>query len=140
MRAVTLKTEYMQNPCGIDILKPRLSWLCEDGLRQTAYEIHACCGDRELWNSGRIESGKMYAFPEAALTSRERVEWRVRLWDENGDVGPWSEDASFEMGLLEQGDYSARWINPELECDPSVHKPASYLRKRFTVPAGFGRG
>ena len=97
MRAVSLKTEYMQNPCGIDIAKPRLSWLCEEGLRQTAYEIRAVSGATEIWNSGLVESGKMSAFPDAALQSREHVEWRVRLWDENGSEGPWSEAASFDI-------------------------------------------
>ena len=139
MRAVSLKTEYMQNPCGIDILNPRLSWLCKDGLRQTAYEIRALSGEREIWNSGRVESGNMYAFPEAALTSREHVEWCIRLWDEKGEAGEWSKTASFEMGLLERKDYCAQWINPELDCDPLVHKPASYLQKRFTIPAAFDR-
>lgn len=137
MRAVSLKTEFMRNPCGIDIVKPRLSWLCEDGLRQTAFEIRAVCGETECWNSGRIESNKMYAFPAASFRSRERVEWRVRLWDENKVAGDWSEAASFEMGLLKREDYSAKWINPELDCDPAIHKPANYLRKRFTVPAAF---
>ena len=115
MYAVSLKTEYMLNPSGIDIVKPRLSWLCEDGLRQTAYEIRAVSGERERWNSGRIESNKMYAFPAVSFQSREHVEWRVRLWDENGSPSSWSESASFEMGLLEQGDFIAKWINPKLE-------------------------
>ena len=137
MRAVSLKTEYMRTPCGIDIVKPRLSWICADGFRQTAYEIHAVSGGTELWNSGRIESSKMYAFLETGLQSRQLVEWRVRLWDENGETGTWSEAAFFEMGLLKREDYAAQWINPEPACDPTVHKPASYLRKSFSVPYQF---
>ena len=41
MRATRLKCEYLKDPVGIDILRPRLMWNCEGGLRQTAYEIEA---------------------------------------------------------------------------------------------------
>ena len=30
MKAVRLKTEYLQDPLGIDIPHPRLFWTCED--------------------------------------------------------------------------------------------------------------
>ena len=41
MNAVNLKTEYLRNPLGIDIVRPRFSWNCEDGQKQTAYQIVA---------------------------------------------------------------------------------------------------
>lgn len=31
-------------------------------------------------------------------TSRLRVNWKVKLWDENGLEGEWSEPAFFEIG------------------------------------------
>lgn len=137
MKAIRLKTEYMYNPVGIDIRTPRLTWNCDGGVRQTAYEIRAAAGGREIWNSKKTESRNMYAFFGEELCSRDRVCWQVRLWDEDGHPGPWSEEAFFEMGLLGQEDYAAKWINPELACDPKIHKPASYLRKRFAVEEGF---
>ncbi len=137
MRAIELKTEYMKDPCGIGIARPRLSWLCAGGARQTAYEVEAVCGGKTVWSSGAVQGSAMHAELGAPLHSRDRVRWRVRLWDETGAVGPWSEDAVFEMGLLEQSDYLAQWINPELTCDPAAHKPASILRKSFAVPEGF---
>ena len=135
MKAIALKTEMMPNPVGIDVPRPRLSWNCADGVRQTAWEIRAYAGDRLCWSSGRVPGGAMSADFGAVLRSRERVRWQLRLWDENGEDGPWSEEAFFEMGLLEQSDYAAKWIDPELTRDPEVHKPASYLRKRFTLAA-----
>ena len=36
MKAVRLKTEYLQDPLGIDIPHPRLFWTCEDGITQSA--------------------------------------------------------------------------------------------------------
>lgn len=36
MNAIRLKIEYLKNPIGIDIVKPRLFWNCAGGTRQTA--------------------------------------------------------------------------------------------------------
>ena len=75
----------------------------------------------------------MHAVLEGNLKSRQQIIWKVRLWDETEAVGEWSESASFEMGLLESKDFTAKWINPELTSEPDKHKPAAYLRKAFTV-------
>ena len=107
MRAIALKTEFMTSPIGIDIPRPRLTWNCEGGLRQTAYEIRAYRNGVECWSSGRVESAEMAALFGAGLASRDRVRWQSRLWDENGVPGEWSE-ACFEMGLLDRQDYLAR--------------------------------
>ncbi len=142
MRAIVCKTEYLRDPIGIDIPNPRLSWLCTDGKTQTAYEIKACLGDVEAWNSGKVSGNQMSALYDGpALQSRDRICWQVRLWDESDAVGEWSEPAVFEMGLLRKEDYRAQWILPELEMDPEIHKPASYLRKTFVLerPASSAR-
>ncbi len=47
MNAIRLRTEYLQNPIGIDIRHPRLQWICEGGVKQTAYQIGT-----EKWDSG----------------------------------------------------------------------------------------
>ena len=140
MRAIALKTEFMKDPIGIDIPRPRLTWNCEGGLRQTAYEIKAFRNGIGFWSSGRVKSAEMSALFGAGLASRDRVRWQIRLWDENGVPGEWSE-ACFEMGLLDRQDYLARWIDPEPDRDPQAHKPASYLRKSFLVdkPVGAAR-
>lgn len=131
MKAVNLKTEFMENPIGIDIEKPYLSWTCEGGKRQSAYEIEAVSGRNSVWKSGKICTSQMHAAYGKPLKSRQNVTWKVRLWDEKDESGEWSEPAIFEMGLLKQEDFHAKWINPELECNPEVHKPASYLKTSF---------
>lgn len=133
MRAVNLKTEHMVNPIGIDVLKPYVSWNYIDGKKQTAYELEAVCKDKVILSTGKISSSQMSAILDVDVKSRERVFWKVRLWDETDNVGDWSDEAFFEMGLLQQSDFIAKWINPELECDPQIHKPASYLKSTFEV-------
>lgn len=127
MRAVRLRTEYLTDPVGVDFTHPRLMWNCEDGVRQTAYEIVT-----ENWRSGRVESASMHADYPEKLRSRERVGWRVRLWDENDRPGDWSE-AFFEMGLLEKTDWAAKWITGDYKVSRKERYPVDCFRKRFTV-------
>lgn len=131
MKAVNLKTEHLVNPIGIDIREPYLSWNCLGGKKQTAYEIEAVSGGQVIWNSGKVISDKMNEVFGVPAESKKRISWRIRLWDENDTEGEWSEEAFFEMGILDRSQFVAKWINPELTCDPQVHKPASYLKTSF---------
>ena len=112
MKAIRLRTEYLYDPLGIDIKKPRLMWNCEGGKKQTAYRIVT-----ESWDSGKVESDSMRAEYPLELFSRERVNWTVTLWDEHGEAGE-PQSAFFEMGLMEPSDWKAKWITG----DHSVNK------------------
>lgn len=134
MRAIRLKTEYLYNPIGIDIVNPRLFWNCEGGMIQTAYQIMAVCDGKTVWDSGKVKSGQMTHIPYGgSLDSRTHVEWRVRLWDENDMPGDWSEQAVFEMGLLHASDWKARWIAGNYRADKKQRYPADCFRKIFDV-------
>ena len=133
MRAVNLKTDFLVNPIGIDKRNPVFSWNCEDGIRQSAYEIKAVSKGETIWDSGKVLSNRMRVQFEEKLESRQKVYWKVRLWDENGQPGEWSQAAMFEMGLLNKEDFCASWIDPDEQYDSLVVKPASYLRRSFTV-------
>ena len=39
IKAINLRTEYMENPIGIDVLNPRLIWNVEGAVKQSAYRI-----------------------------------------------------------------------------------------------------
>ncbi len=133
MQAVRLRTEQMKNPMGISIEHPHLSWICQDGITQSAYEISAETNGKEVWNSGIVKTNRMNARFQGKVAGRQRIAWKVRLWDENEKAGEWSTLAVFEMGLLKQSDFVAKWINPELTISPVPHKPAGYLRKSFSA-------
>lgn len=133
MKAVRLRTEYLKNPMGIDIRHPRLSWNCEGGATQTAYEIQAVSDGGAVWNSGRVESSSMWTEYPKELTSRQRVAWKVRLQDENGQLGEWSEEAIFEMGLLRKEDWEARWITGNYKVDKKRRYPVDCFRRVFSV-------
>ncbi len=119
---VNLKTEYIQDPQGLDAVRPRLSWILTGPGReqmQSAYQVQAAesaeqlkSGGRNIWDSGKVNSdrnfGVVYDGPE--LISRERRYWRVRVWDRNGKASPWSTAAWWEMGLLHAADWEGKWI------------------------------
>ncbi|MFJ9711665.1 family 78 glycoside hydrolase catalytic domain [Streptomyces sp. NPDC101234] len=115
--AVDLKTENKVDPIGIDDRAPLLSWRSA-GSPQTAYEIRAAHsadalrkGRADVWRTGKVVSSVSTGIPfSAALTARETVAWQVRVWDGGGRVSDWSSPATFEMGLLNASDWSARWI------------------------------
>lgn len=133
MKAIGLKTAHLTNPLGIDLQKPLLTWTCEGGVKQTAYQIRAVANGREVWNSTRIESSAMQAVYGGPAESRMRVAWTVRLWDENGIEGE-ETTAWFEYGLLRGSDYQAKWIDPETgDIDPKKRQPASVLRREFLL-------
>jgi len=139
MRATHLRTEYLENPLAIDIRPPRLFWRCapENGeATQRAYRIAARSETGEpLWDSGRVESARTthIAYEGVPLKSRSRVFWRVKLWDETGAEGEWSEEAWFETGLCDPSDWSAKWIAAPFVPSKKQRYPADYFQKTIRV-------
>ncbi|QBD76857.1 alpha-L-rhamnosidase [Ktedonosporobacter rubrisoli] len=134
-----LRCEYQDNPLGIDVRQPRLSWKLVSpagrGTVQTAYQLRVNDEKGELWDSGKVPSGQSvhvpYAGPE--LRSAQRYTWQVRIWDGAHQASTWSEPAWWEMGLLHSSDWQAKWIEADWDDDPQAFKPAPYLRTAFTL-------
>ena len=118
MNAIRLRTEYLKNPLGIDIKHPRLMWNCEGGTKQTAYQIVT-----ENWDSGKVASSSMWAEYPKGLHDRERVCWKIRLWDENDEPGPWNE-AFFERGI---STWEAKWITGNYTVNKKTRYPVDCL-------------
>ena len=139
MIAYFLRTEYLHDPIGIDLLKPRFFWKCNvdhAGSNQDSYRITARAEDGALlWDSGRVKSARTTHIPYegTALNSRDRVFWRVKFWDENGFEGEWSEEANFEIGLVTTSDWSAKWITAPFAPSKSKRYPADYFTKTVQI-------
>ncbi len=139
MRAVHLRTEYLKDPVGIGIRKPRFFWNCEGGTRQSAYRITAkrvqAGGEQEtVWDTGKVCSASMTHIPYEGKTlhSRDRILWSVQLWDEEDRPGEPSQ-AQFEMGLLEPSDWEGKWITGDYKPKKKERYPADYFRKEFRL-------
>jgi len=141
VRAPTnLLCEYVSNPIGIDAVLPRFSWVCnhsERGQLQSAYQILVASKlanlnteDGDKWDSGKVVSEESINVPYAgnSLESGKTYFWKIRVWDKNGKVSPWSKIASFEMGLLKSDDWEGKWIGGD-----------SLFHKEFTIDKDIAR-
>jgi alpha-L-rhamnosidase len=136
-------TEFQENPLAIDPLQPRFAWMLNDsdrGERQTAFQI-LVASDRsvldldrgDLWDSGKTTSAASTAvkYAGAALKRDARYWWKVRTWDKDGHVSPYSEPARFDIGLDVSG-WQAKYIWDGAENGNNY----AYFRKEFALAAG----
>lgn len=120
-----LTCEYRIDPTGIGARAPLLSWQIVStnpnarNQRPTAYRVLVASEQDllakergDLWDSGKVElpEQRYVRFGGRPLSSRQRAFWKVRIWDQDGVEQPWSADASFSLGLLEESDWRAQWI------------------------------
>jgi len=142
-----LRCEYRQDPLGIDVRAPRLSWEVVDARRgavQRAYRVLVADDpallqreEGNLWDSGQVESDQsiQVVYAGKPLRSRVRVWWQVRMWDADGQGSPWSAPATWSMGLFELADWGAQWIGDAQEPPGGNFDPLTppMLRKAFTL-------
>ena len=131
MKPIRLKTEHLFDPIGVDFSAPRLYWNCEGGVKQTAYQILAVDdAGNVLWDSGKVETDSMeVSWGGPAVAPKTKVLWKVRLWDENGTAGDWSE-ATFETGI---DTWKGRWITGNYRVHRKKRYPVDCFRKKFSL-------
>ncbi len=132
--------ENLSNPVGLDILQPRFSWqLISDkrNVMQSAYEIRVSNDPVTLkkggsWNTGKVPSDQSVYVPYSGtpLESGKNYFWQVRVWDQMGNISPWSDPAFWQMGLLKPDDWKAKWIQVGYKED-TVDRPSPLFRKEF---------
>ena len=130
--------------------QPRFSWNYETTENEvvqqnyriivatTAENVQNSVGD--LWDSGVVPSNQMLYIPYAGkeLHRRDKAYWKVitTVTAKGKKTKVESEIKSFEISLLNQDDWQAKWIGHEFEDDVLVGKTrlaARYLRKDFTL-------
>ena len=160
-----LRVDGRENPIGLTNASPRLRWtISSHGVSggQVAFQVHVFDSesafsndDRPIWGTGVVSSADTWlSYHGPALGARKRYFWAVRVWLQHGQhPTPWSELASWEMGLL-KGDWHGSWIEPEQDptyvvsyadgmhasrkrpkppVDTTVLRPAQHLRREFMV-------
>jgi alpha-L-rhamnosidase len=136
-----LLCEYSSNPLGVDTPTLRFSWTLNSLRRsvfQKAYQILVASNKEnitkdigDMWDSGKVDSNEQInVFYEGRdLESGKTYFWKVRCWNQFGQISPFSEVAIFHTGLLHHEDLRAKWIQSPNE-NNSI---APLFRKEFTL-------
>lgn len=143
-------SEGFENPIGFYDNEPSFSWKLPDSetiKSQTGYRIVVAGNSKllpkkaDLWDSGDVSSDQSawIEYDGPPLISRQKVYWQVMFVDQDGNSSPWSQVASFELGLLKTDDWKAKWISlaaeekrDTTEKGHSIIRP-QYLRKAFEL-------
>lgn len=157
---IGLRCAHKEGPLGVEPDRTRFSWRLAGtgaGRRQTAYQVRVGRSEDDLerarglvWDSERteLENSSDIAYRGAALEPGSAYHWSARVWDELGQLGPWSRSAIFETALdPATGWRGCSWIglgpdngafdppSGEGPVDPVARamKPAPYMRRAFTL-------
>ena len=138
---IALRTDDQDGIVSIGTSMPHFSWKMNHraGSMQSAYRIQAASSielldSPDLWDSCWIESDQSIGIPwnGKVLKSRQRVFWRVTLRDREGSFSAPSAPAEFEVALLHNSDWKARWIYSDFNI-PTCPTPCPYFRREFKI-------
>ena len=126
MTPARLRVNNLEQPLGVPVKAPRLSWALEAssspparGLLQTAYRIEASSkpgGSADLWDSGKVPSADSLEilFGGKDLAPSTAVHWKVTAWHAGAPAAgcPSAEAAVFETALAagEAGWAGSDWL------------------------------
>ena len=143
-------SEGFNNPLGFYNANPTFSWqlpAIDAAKKQSAYQIVVASNpdllpdNADLWDSQnqKTEQSAWVEYGGDPLKSRQKVYWQVKYWNQDNEASQWSEINHFELGLLNNSDWQAKWIGlPTKEegllgsKDNIIHTP-QYLRKGFEL-------
>ncbi|WP_282135224.1 alpha-L-rhamnosidase [Seonamhaeicola maritimus] len=143
-------SEGFKNPLGFYDTKPTFSWqlpVSELNKSQSAYQIVVASSpdllpnNADLWNSEKQNTSQSVwiKYDGKPLASRQKAYWQIKYWNQDDEVSQWSEVNHFELGLLKNSDWKAKWVGLDTAKDSIrgrgkvlIHKP-QYLRKGFEL-------
>lgn len=131
-----LQCEYREDPLGVETMTPKLSWQIQSNQKnvlQTAYRILVADNvellkkdNGNIWDSKKTSSATSQLVPYKGkqLVAAKKYYWKVMIWDNQGNVYPWSATAIWQMGLPAREDWSAaKWIAYEEINDTAIIVP-----------------
>ena len=113
-----LRTQYLENPVGLDNVSPRFSWQLSSDARSTvqqSYQVEIAT-DRNMsetvYDSGTVNSRESanVELEGLELQPSTRYYWRVTVTDNHGERATSTNPAYFETGLMGSGWSGAQWI------------------------------
>lgn len=128
-----LKTEYRQNPIGIDERHPGFSWKLrstEKGTFQQSYRIQVYTDGKPVWDTGIVDTERSLYIPYEGeeLLPTTRYDLTVTVMDNHGQEA--IAEGYFETGLLSGTAFSADWITHGFE---DALEPCAVFVKSFAA-------
>ncbi|MBC7417674.1 MAG: family 78 glycoside hydrolase catalytic domain, partial [Pedobacter sp.] len=119
----SVKCNSRINPLGVEKETVSFSWILTSKNRnvsQHAYQVLVADNLVDLdknkasvWNSGKVSRAQsiQVIYHGKKLQAVKKYYWKVKVWDNKGNVSTWSKPAFWQMGLLETSDWKdAKWI------------------------------
>ncbi|MDR3276836.1 MAG: glycoside hydrolase family 78 protein [Treponema sp.] len=120
-----LKTEYRSNPLGIDLARPRFSWILESDKQDTvqeSYSITVTGPEGVVWEcspAGLGGSDSIHIeYAGQDLAPRTRYTVTLRLRDNHGEAA--TAAGWFETGLLGYQGFESHWITHGFKGDAEL--------------------
>ncbi|MEJ5995506.1 glycoside hydrolase family 78 protein [Pedobacter sp. Du54] len=137
-----LKTEYLNQPIGLDNPNPRFTWNMVDyrmGAQQTAIRIRLSTDSLALtqektaqWDTGWQSTAiALKTYNGSALKPFTKYYWRIDIADQYNVKSSKFKISSFEMGMMNAKNWQGSWIS---DSENQTIKPAPYFRKAFEIP------
>ena len=146
---VNLRTEYLANPLGLDVVAPRFSYeitsnaalqgLAQKSYRLSVHEVGAT-GSEPIWTSLDVHSSNTHnikfgvggSTPTSPLKSGTLYRWTATVTS-TGGVTQVSPVATFSMGMLGPTAWTGQLIGMGSSSDGTA---APWFRRTFELPAG----
>jgi alpha-L-rhamnosidase len=129
-----LTCEYLVEPLSVDTAHPRLAWkirqseTAKKGQVQTAYQILVAsspekleAGEGDLWDTGKLKSSRsvQVVYEGDEPEAMQRCWWKVRVWNNHGEVTPWSKPAMYGRGITQ---WTGKWIGDQPDTELRKYK------------------
>ena len=133
-----LRCEYLINPIGIDVRKPRFSWILthqERNQKQSSYQLIVSSNENlskkdvgDIWDSGKVNSQNHIniEYKGQPLVKNTKYYWKVKWWDEKGVESLYSQISSFETAFFEETDWIGKWISRQEFIEMTTRKKLQY--------------
>lgn len=134
---VHLTTEMAENPLAVVQNQPRFSWQLvanESNALQIGYQILVSSSQEKLkndegdiWNSLRVNSNENLhiVYNGSPLKTETKYFWKVKVWNQEGEISKWSKTAFFRMAPNES-DLNPIWIGAITKADSHLPEGRNY--------------
>ncbi len=126
-----VKVEYREKPIGLDVEKPRFSWILKsnkENVRQLDYQVIVKQNDEIVWDSGQVisEDSVLIEYAGKVIEPFSKYDVQVSVHNNKGEVADFI--TSFESGLLNGGTIEANWIKSQ-----NIEEAPMIFRKKFDL-------